>query len=209
MESVRMIVIMTLFSAVSAAALAAFSNHTLPIIKETEKTVMVGRQLKKVITNLDPPDPCQKSEAGFNNDPSKNSVCVAGNEVFRCEKDGKTVGLALTTIGDNAYSGTLKCLVGLTPAGKVTGFEIVQSSETPGLGTEASKCEWRKQMIGKGPKDMTWSVKKDGGDVDAISGATITSRAVLDCVTKAQAFVTEHQAEIEKAPPTTEECNVQ
>ncbi len=207
MESVRMIVVMTVFSAISALALAAFSNHTLPIIKQTEKTVMVGRQLKKVITDLDPPDPCKPSEAGFDNDPSKDSVCIGNTEVFRCTKDGKTAGLALTTIGENAYAGTIKCLVGVKPDGKVTGFEIVQSGETPGLGSEASKCDWRKQMIGKGPKDMKWAVKKDGGDVDAISGATITSRAVINCVTKAQDFVTAHSAEIEKAAPTTEDCN--
>jgi electron transport complex protein RnfG len=202
-----MIVVMTVFSAVSALGLAAFSNHTLPIIKQTEKTVMVGRQLKKVITNLDPPDPCKASQAGFDNDPSKDAVCIDGTEVFRCAKGGKTAGVALTTIGENAYSGTIKCLVGIQLDGTVTGFEIVQSAETPGLGSEASKCEWRKQMIGKGPKDMNWSVKKDGGDVDAISGATITSRSVINCVTKAQEFVAKHGAEIESAAPTTEECN--
>lgn len=209
MESVRMIVVMTLFSAVSALALAAFSNHAMPIIKETEKSVLVGRQLKKVITDLDPPDPCSPSNAGFDNDPSQNAVCVAGKEVFRCTKEGKTVGFAMTGIGENAYSGTLSCLVGLTPDGTVTGFEIVQHAETPGLGSEATKCEWRKQMIGKGPSDMTWSVKKDGGDIDAVSGATITSRSVIDCVTKTQKFLAEHRSEIENAKSSTEECNVE
>ena len=208
MESVRMIAVMTLFSSISALGLAAFSNHTLPIIKETEKAMMVSR-LKTVIPDQDPPDPCRPAEAGYDNDPSKNAVCVGGKEVFRCTKGDETVGYAFTTVGENAYAGTLTCLVGIKPDGTITGFEIVQSGETPGLGSEASKCVWRKQMMGKGPSDMTWKVKKDGGDVDAISGATITSRAVINCVTKAQTFVKEHGAEIKAAQVATEDCNVE
>ncbi len=207
MESVRMIAVMTLFSAVSALGLAAFSNHAMPIIKETERFQMVDKQLKKVITNLEEPDPCKPSEAGFDNNPAKDSVCINGREVFRCKKGDTTVGYALSAVGEKAYSGTLTCLVGLSPEGKVLGFEIVQHAETPGLGSEITDCKWRKQLVGKGPQDMKWSVRKDGGDVDAISGATISSRSVLNCIADAREFVMSSKEKIENSTPSTEECN--
>lgn len=209
METLRMLVVLTCVSAISALGLAAFNNHAQPIIKETEKRVMIDRQLKKVITSLKEPDPCQDAEAGFDNDPSKNTVCIDGREVFRCAKGGDTVGFAFTSIGDNAYSGTITCLVGLNEAGTITGLEIVKHGETPGLGSEVTKCEWRSQLVGKGPNDMVWKVKSDGGNVDAVSGATISSRAVLNCVTKAQSFLSKNLSRITTSEPMgeNEECH--
>lgn len=204
-----MLVVLTCVSAVSALGLAAFNNHAQPIIKETERKVMINRQLKKVITNLEEPDPCQKAEAGFDNDPSKNIVCVEGREIYRCAKGSDTVGFAFTSVGDNAYSGTLTCLVGLSEAGVLTGLEIVKHAETPGLGSEVEKCDWRSQLVGKGPDDMVWKVKSDGGNVDAVSGATISSRAVLNCVTKAQGFLKKNLSQITASEPMgeNEECH--
>jgi Na+-translocating ferredoxin:NAD+ oxidoreductase subunit G len=201
METVRMLVVLTAVSAISALALAAFNNHAQPIIKEAERSVMINRQLKKVITNLDTPNPCAKSEAGFDNDPSKDTVCVDGREVYRCTKGGEPKGVAFTSIGDHAYGGAITCLVGMNEKGVLTGLEIVKHGETPGLGSEIEKCEWRRQFVGKGPDDMVWKVKADGGDVDAISGATISSRAVVNCITKAQTFLKENRDAIENGKP--------
>jgi Na+-translocating ferredoxin:NAD+ oxidoreductase subunit G len=204
-----MILILTLVSAVSALALAAFNNHAQPIIKQTERAVMVNRQLKKVVTDLEHPDPCKKSRAGFDNDPSKNTVCVAGREIYRCLREDEPVGFAFTSIGDHAYGGTLTCLVGLNKKGVLTGLEIVKHEETPGLGSKVENCEWRRQLVGKGPEDMVWKVKSDGGEVDAVSGATISSRAVLNCVTKAQAFMKANLDAISngKSMAPDEECH--
>ncbi len=209
METLRMLVVLTGVSAISALGLAAFNNHAQPIIKEAERTVLINRQLKKVITSLEKPDPCVKSDAGFDNDPSKNTVCVAGKEVYRCEKGNEPVGVAFTSIGDNAYGGTITCLVGMDEKGTLLGLEIVKHAETPGLGSEVEKCEWRSQLIGEGPGDMVWKVKSDGGNVDAVSGATISSRAVLSCVTKAQDFLKENLATITGGAPMgqNEECH--
>lgn len=210
-ESVRMIVVLTLISAVSSLGLAAFSNHTQPIIRSNEKTAMISRQLKKVISDVSPPDPCVSGKAGFDNDPSRETLCVEGTEVYRCRKGDEVVGYALKTIGDKSYSGTITCLTGLAPDGKVLGIEIVKHEETPGLGSEIEKCEWRKQLVGKGPSDMSWSVKKDGGDVDALSGATISSRSVLSCLTKAQDLLQKNKDRLATAKPMTENetCNAQ
>jgi electron transport complex protein RnfG len=204
LESIRMIVVLTLISAVSSLGLAAFNNHAQPIIKSNEKTAMISRQLSKVMSDSNKPDPCVKAKAGFDNDPSKETLCVDNTEVYRCRKGEAIMGYAMKTIGDQAYSGTITCLVGLSPDGKVLGVEIVKHAETPGLGSEIGNCVWRRQFVGKGPGDMTWKVKKDGGDVDAISGATISSRSVLSCIGSAQALLEKNAAKLPEAVPMSE-----
>lgn len=101
--------------------------------------------------------------------------------------DGTPLGKAVesTTMG---FGGDLTVLVGLDSNGCVLGYAIRQTSETPGLGIKAS--EWfqkggRGDIIGKDPKDAGFKVTKDGGDIDAITASTITSRAFLKAVEQA------------------------
>jgi electron transport complex protein RnfG len=205
METVRMIVVLTLISGLSGLGLAAFSNHTAPIIKMAEKNLIVSTQLKKVLPDAATPSPCDKARPGFDNNPLDDVVCLEGREVYRLKKGGEIVGYAFKAIGEKAYSGTITCLLGLSPEGVLKGIEIVRHAETPGLGSEIENCEWRQQLIGKGPSDMTWRVRKDGGDVDQISGATISSRSVLSCIENGRRFLAEHRAAIDSARPMTEE----
>lgn len=211
MESVRMLLVLTAVSAVSGLSLAAFNNHAQPIIKVAEKTLMVNSQLKKVVPDPSTPSPCDKAKPGYDNDPLQDTVCLDGKEIYRLKKGGEMVGYAFKTIGDEAYSGTITCLVGLSPDGVLKGIEIVQHGETPGLGSEIENCKWRQQLVGKGPKDMSWRVTKDGGDVDQISGATISSRSVLNCIEKGRAFLTEKKDAIDSAKALSdgEECHAQ
>jgi Na+-translocating ferredoxin:NAD+ oxidoreductase subunit G len=211
METVRMVVVLTVISAVSGLSLAAFNNHAQPIIKVAEKTLVVNTQLKKVIPDPSTPGPCDKSKPGFDNNPLDDTVCLDGKEVYRLKKGGDTVGYAFKTIGDKAYGGTITCLLGLSPDGVLKGLEIVKHAETPGLGSEIENCKWRQQLVGKGPNDMNWKVKKDGGDVDQISGATISSRSVLNCIEKGRAFLEEKRAQIDSAAPLAEgkECHAE
>ncbi len=211
MESVRMIVVLTAVSAASGLSLAAFNNHAQPIIKVAEKTLIVNSQLKKVIPDASTPSPCDKAKPGFDNNPLKDTVCLEGKEIYRLRKGGEMAGYAFKTIGDEAYSGTITCLLGLSPEGVLKGIEIVQHGETPGLGSEIENCNWRKQLVGKGPKDMVWKARKDGGDVDQISGATISSRAVLNCIEKGRTYLEENRAAIDsaKALGDGEECHAE
>jgi electron transport complex protein RnfG len=211
METVRMIVVLTAVAAASGLSLAAFNNHAQPIIKVAEKTIIVNTQLKKVIPDASTPSPCDKAKPGFDNNPLEDTICLDGKEVYRLKKGGKPVGYAFKTIGDEAYSGTITCLIGLSPDGVLTGIEIVQHGETPGLGSEIENCEWRRQLVGKGPKDMNWTVTKDGGEVDQISGATISSRSVLNCIEKGRAFLEEKRSTLERAAPMKagEECHAE
>lgn len=111
------------------------------------------------------------------------------------DKNGKPVGAAVesTTTG---FGGDLKVLVGFDHDGKITGYTILESSETPGLGAKAEK--WfqstadggkggKSCVIGLSPKDGELKVSKDGGQVDAITASTITSRAFLKAINEAYA----------------------
>ena len=101
--------------------------------------------------------------------------------------DGKALGKAVesTTMG---FGGDLTVLVGFDATGNVLGYAIRQTSETPGLGIKAA--EWFQKdgkgcIIGKNPQEESFKVSKDGGDVDAITASTITSRAFMKAVKQA------------------------
>ena len=86
------------------------------------------------------------------------------------------------------FSDNIKVLVGFNPEGEILGYTILQSSETPGLGAKADKWFQEGQkgnIIGKNLSKETLAVKKDGGNIDAITASTITSRAFLKAVNQA------------------------
>lgn len=106
------------------------------------------------------------------------------------DANGKFIGAAVeSTVG--GFGGDLKVLVGFDAEGSVLGYTILQTAETPGLGAKADK--WF-QRDGKGcivgrkmSTDNPLTVKKDGGDVDAITASTITTRAFLKAINQAYA----------------------
>lgn len=82
----------------------------------------------------------------------------------------------------SGFGGTIDMVVGVSSDGTVTGVSIISMSETSGLGANAAKDSFRSQYVGK---TGTLAVNKDGGDIDALTGATITSRAVTNGVNTA------------------------
>ena len=114
----------------------------------------------------------------------KEAVFVVYKAVDSNKKD---LGVAIeSTTG--GFGGDLKVLVGFDTDGNILGYTILQHSETPGLGAKADKWfqkEGKGNIIGKNPNKDNLTVKKDGGDVDAITASTITSRAFLLAVNQA------------------------
>ena len=102
------------------------------------------------------------------------------------DKQGKDLGAAVeSTTG--GFGGDLKVLVGFNPEGKILGYTILETAETPGLGAKADKWFQKGEkgdIIGKDPIEPL-TVSKDGGQVDAITASTITSRAFLLAVNNA------------------------
>ena len=96
------------------------------------------------------------------------------------DAQGKDLGAAVETIA-NGFGGDLKLLVGFAPDGKILGYTLLEHAETPGLGAKADKWFQKGEkgdIIGKSPAEPL-AVSKDGGQVDAITASTITSRAFL------------------------------
>ncbi len=106
------------------------------------------------------------------------------------DAQGEKVGAAVQT-EENGFGGKFKIMVGFDAQGRIYGYEVLEQQETPGLGTHM--VEWFKtdkndqSIIGKQPAQANLTVKKDGGEVDAITAATISSRAFLLAVGKAYA----------------------
>ena len=102
------------------------------------------------------------------------------------DAQGKDLGAAVETIA-NGFGGELKLLVGFAPDGKILGYTLLEHAETPGLGAKADKWFQKGEkgdIIGKSPAEPL-AVSKDGGQVDAITASTITSRAFLFAVNSA------------------------
>lgn len=100
---------------------------------------------------------------------------------------GKLFGAAVETYTDMAFSGRFTLMVGFDTEGKILQTEVLEMSETPGLGDKIDKnnSDFSLQFNDKNPADFKLKVKKDDGDVDAITAATISSRAFCDAVERA------------------------
>jgi electron transport complex protein RnfG len=105
-------------------------------------------------------------------------------EVYRATKDGKIAAVAYEYIANGGYGGPIRLMLGVAPDGKLLGVRVISHKETPGLGDkiDAAKTDWITRFTGLGlgnPPVDKWKVKKDGGQFDQFSGATITPRAVV------------------------------
>jgi Na+-translocating ferredoxin:NAD+ oxidoreductase subunit G len=127
----------------------------------------------------------------FDNQPNKDIYRIAdpnGSDSLTCytaRKDGKLVGTAIESYTMNGFSGLIRLMVGITPDGTIYSTSVLEQKETPGLGTKMTEPFFKDQFDGVNPTDFNLSVKKDGGDVDAITASTITSRAYCDAIQRA------------------------
>ncbi len=125
----------------------------------------------------------------YDNDPIQDVYFVYTDKdslaCYPAKKDDKVIGTAVKTFCDNGYNGRITLMAGFDPDGNIINVEVVEHKETPGLGTKMSTDKFKGQYIGKNPSEIDLNVKKDGGTIDAISGATISSRAFSHAVNKA------------------------
>lgn len=106
--------------------------------------------------------------------------------VYRATKEGKVTGLAYEIFGVG-YAGQMKLMLGIDTEGKILGVRVLAHRETPGLGDkmEVKKTDWILRFDGLSlgnPPVEKWKVKKDGGQFDQFTGATITPRGVVDAI---------------------------
>jgi Na+-translocating ferredoxin:NAD+ oxidoreductase subunit G len=113
---------------------------------------------------------------------------------YPATKGGESVGMAIQTFTKNGFSGQIDLMVGFLADGTIHAIEVISHKETPGLGDkmETNKSNFSVQFQGKHPENFKLKVVKDGGNVDAITASTISSRAYCDAVQRAyDAFIKE------------------
>lgn len=115
---------------------------------------------------------------------SYSEVTETENGITYCtgyDKDGKEIGYIFTS-GAKGYGGTVSVMVGLDTEGVITGIEILSHAETPGLGANAVKDDFKDRFNGKSGTLTVDKVSNDGQNIQAITAATITSKAVVAAV---------------------------
>ena len=108
----------------------------------------------------------------------------ASHELYTAKKGEEVTGFIFHYYTHKGYSGDIELLTGTSPDGTVRRVQVLRHQETPGLGdkVEEGKSEWLKSFRGKSLSNATFRVRKDGGDFDSFTGATITPRAITEAV---------------------------
>lgn len=131
----------------------------------------------------------------FDNDPVAEAYTMPDEQgdsllVYPAKKGEQVVGFAIKSFSNNGFSGNIQIMVGFDMASKIVNYSVLQHAETPGLGSKMT--EWFKDtskpgqsVIGRDLSQGALSVSKDGGNVDAITASTISSRAFLEAVNRA------------------------
>ena len=101
------------------------------------------------------------------------------------DADDNFIGAAVKTYSNNGFGGKVELMVGILNNGYINKVSVLSQAETPGLGANMVNEKFKGQFSNKNPKEFILEVKKDGGDVDAITAATISSRAVSEAIQKA------------------------
>ena len=168
--------------AVIMGGVLAFVNHLTegPIAQQKEKALADGIKTVMTCDNLT----VAKTDEVKQNDPKGKEMVFTIYQVK--DAQGQDLGAAVeSTTG--GFGGDLKVLVGFNPEGQILGYTLLEQTETPGLGAKADKWFQKGEkgdIIGKSPAEPL-TVSKDGGQVDAITASTITSRAFLKAVNNA------------------------
>lgn len=129
----------------------------------------------------------------------------SGARIYRARLQGAPAGVVLEAIAPDGYSGEIKLLIGIAVDGTLTGVRVLAHKETPGLGDyiDLAHSDWIKNFDGlslaKVP-EAGWKVKKDGGQFDYMTGATITPRAVIKAVHKALQYYAQSHEQLFAAP---------
>ena len=177
-------IILTIITLVSGVALGAVYEITkAPIANAQEQAKQEA--YKQVFEDADSFDDLEVDAKE-----AAEAVKAAGvddgaeiNEAVEAKQGGETIGYVITATDQNGYGGDIQVSVGIQNDGTVNGIAILSINETAGLGMKASEPEFYEQYSGK--QTDHFYVSKDGGEgeqIDAISGATITTRAVTGAV---------------------------
>ena len=201
--------LLALFALICTGLVAAVNQQTVDKIKQQEQ-----QELMRVLHQLIPDEM---------HDNELTAQCTLlldkdalGTDIpmpaYIATNAGKPVAIAIEAIAPDGYNGNIKLIVGISTKGEVLGVRTLAHQETPGLGDKIDlrKSNWVSQFVGKvlgSADDKQWLVKKDGGDFDQFTGATITPRAYVKAVKNAVWYFNNNQAQIFSLPLNCEANN--
>ena len=189
---------LTLAAAVCAAVLAMTWSLTETRIEEN-----VAARAREALMRILP-------DMAFDNDPLTDVVDVVEPtllgttepvRIHRVRRDGRLIAAIFAPVAPDGYVGPIDLLIAVMTDGRVSGVAVVAHTETPGLGDriEPGKSNWLRQFDGRSldaPPEAGWRVRRDGGEFDQITGATITTRTIVNAVRDTLIYFGEHASSI-------------
>jgi H+/Na+-translocating ferredoxin:NAD+ oxidoreductase subunit G len=195
----------TFRSIVVLTATAAASALLVTGSYEFSKERIAANERARLLATLESVLPA----GGHDNDLSESRLTVVDpllgtdkpSEAFIATHAGMPTAVLLTVVAPDGYNGAIRLLVGISVDGTVTGVRVLQHRETPGLGDaiDIAKSDWISQFVGKSignPEIERWTVKQEEGEFDALTGATITPKAVIKAVKNALLYFGAHRGEL-------------
>jgi electron transport complex protein RnfG len=152
--------------------------------------------------------------ATYDNDLLSDSIAVTAPDllgsaqplrIYRARRAGAPVAAVIRAIAPDGYRGPIELLVAIGPGGRLIGVQVIRHDETPGLGDqfESRDVHWLDRFRGRSltdPPTSRWTVRRDGGDFDAFTGATITPRAIIKAVRNALDYYQRNSQRIFELP---------
>jgi len=148
------------------------------VVSITEEPIALGRQarLEAAIRTVLP-------EFNYLKEPVTYTVDGGDLVFYRAYYDEEFIGTAIATFSNRGFKGLIQLMVGFRPDGTIHNIDVIRHRETPGLGDRIElRFPWPHQFQGVHPNTVNLRVRQDGGDIDAITAATITARAYLEAV---------------------------
>ena len=189
-------VILGLFAVATVGMIAVTQQGTAERISEAQRRVQLSA-LNEIVPH-DQHDNDLLTDSFTVQDRQYLSLSAPA-EAYRARQGARVSAVILPVVAPDGYSGRIDLLVGIRADGSIAGVRSVSHRETPGLGDkiDAGKSQWILSFNGKSlsmPIPDQWAVKKDGGQFDQFTGATITPRAVVKAVYQALNYFDEHRA---------------
>jgi electron transport complex protein RnfG len=187
----NMLVSLVAICAAAAAILGAVQWLTAPRIAERVRE----RQEEALRTVLPAFDNQPLDEARWYSSDGRPLARIPANEgaalvrVYPARRDGQAVGLAVRSYSDAGYGRRIVAMAGFLADGRLAAVTVMEQSETPGLGSRIAGAAFLDQFTGRDLSAWRPQVKQDGGDVAAVAGATVSSRAVCEAVRRAAAAI--------------------
>ncbi len=173
-----------LFSVIGTSLVAFTQQETVDRIADNEKKVLL-----KSLYTLIPADRLDNDIAQDIRELEASPLLGTESKslAYRARLDNQPVAVVFNSVAPDGYSGAINLLIGVYENGQLAGVRVVKHNETPGLGDgiEARKSDWILGFDNKSlenPMPQQWQVKRDGGEFDQMTGATITPRAIVKAV---------------------------